>query len=215
MDYKAVYQEWLHNDFFNEEIKADLEAIKHDEAEIQDRFYKVLEFGTAGLRGKLGAGTNRMNIYMVGKAAQALANTIIDHGPEAVSRGIAISYDVRYKSKEFAELTCSIMAANGIKSYIYKGIRPTPMCSYAIRALNCISGVMITASHNPQAYNGYKAYWEEGSQILDDIANQIAAHMDAIERFEDVKQIPFEEALASGLTSYIDDSIEEAYKKRF
>ncbi|HEL0442829.1 TPA: phospho-sugar mutase [Streptococcus equi subsp. zooepidemicus] len=213
MDYKAVYQEWLHNDFFNEEIKADLEAIKHDEAEIQDRFYKVLEFGTAGLRGKLGAGTNRMNIYMVGKAAQALANTIIDHGPEAVSRGIAISYDVRYKSKEFAELTCSIMAANGIKSYIYKGIRPTPMCSYAIRALNCISGVMITASHNPQAYNGYKAYWEEGSQILDDIANQIAAHMDAIERFEDVKQIPFEEALASGLTSYIDDSIEEAYKK--
>ncbi|WP_159304852.1 phospho-sugar mutase [Streptococcus canis] len=213
MTYKEVYQEWLQNDALSEDIKADLVAIKDNETEIQDRFYKTLEFGTAGLRGKLGAGTNRMNTYMVGKAAQALANTIIDYGPEAVARGIAVSYDVRYQSQTFAELTCSIMAANGIKAYIYKGIRPTPMCSYAIRALGCISGVMITASHNPQAYNGYKAYWQEGSQILDDIADQISGHMAAITCYEDIKQIPFEEGLASGLISYIDDSIEESYKQ--
>lgn len=133
-----------------------------------------------------------MNTYMVGKAAQALANTIIDHGPEAVKKGIAVSYDVRYQSRTFAELTCSIMAANGIKAYLYKGIRPTPMCSYAIRALGCISGVMITASHNPQAYNGYKAYWQEGSQILDDIADQIAQHMAALTQYQEIKQMPFE-----------------------
>lgn len=213
MDYIKIYEEWLNNDFFDEDTKNDLISIKGNDEEIKDRFYKGLEFGTAGLRGKLGAGTNRMNKYMVSKAAQALAYTIIDHGTDAVNRGVAISYDVRYKSKEFAELTCSIMAANGIKSYIYKGIRPTPMCSYAIRKLNCMAGVMVTASHNPQAYNGYKAYWKEGSQILDDIAGQIANHMDKIEMFEDVKQISFEEALKSGLTKYIDESVEEDYYK--
>ncbi|MCB2837053.1 phospho-sugar mutase [Streptococcus dysgalactiae subsp. dysgalactiae] len=213
MTYKEVYQEWLTNDALSEDIKKDLVAIQDNETEIQDRFYKTLEFGTAGLRGKLGAGTNRMNTYMVGKAAQALANTIIDHGAEAVARGIAVSYDVRYQSQEFAELTCSIMAANGIKAYIYKGIRPTPMCSYAIRALGCVSGVMITASHNPQAYNGYKAYWQEGSQILDDIADQIAGHMAELTDYQSIKQMPFKEALASDLVSYIDDSVEEAYKQ--
>lgn len=213
MTYKEVYQEWLTNDALSEDIKKDLVAIQDNETEIQDRFYKTLEFGTAGLRGKLGAGTNRMNTYMVGKAAQALANTIIDHGAEAVARGIAVSYDVRYQSQEFAELTCSIMAANGIKAYIYKGIRPTPMCSYAIRALGCVSGVMITASHNPQAYNGYKAYWQEGSQILDDIADQLAGHMAELTDYQSIKQMPFKEALASGLVSYIDDNVEEAYKQ--
>lgn len=120
---------------------------------------------------------------------------------------------MRYQSQEFAELTCSIMAANGIRAYIYKGIRPTPMCSYAIRALGCVSGVMITASHNPQAYNGYKAYWQEGSQILDDIADQIADHMAELTDYQSIKQMPFKEALASGLVSYIDDSVEEAYKQ--
>ena len=213
MNYKEVYEQWLNNDFFDEETKADLLSIKDDEAEIEDRFYKGLEFGTAGLRGKLGAGTNRMNKYMVGKAAQALAETLKDHGEEAVKRGVAISYDVRYKSKEFAELTCSIMAAHGIKTYIYNGIHPTPMCSYSIRKLHCKAGVMVTASHNPQEYNGYKAYWEEGSQILDDIAGQIAGHMDEIVNFEDIKSIPFEEALESGLANYIDASVEEDYYK--
>ena len=211
MNYKEVYKQWLNNDFFDEETKADLLSIQDDEAEIEDRFYKGLEFGTAGLRGKLGAGTNRMNKYMVGKAAQALAETLKDHGEEAIKRGVAISYDVRYKSKEFAELTCSIMAAHGIKTYIYNGIHPTPMCSYAIRKLHCKAGVMVTASHNPQEYNGYKAYWEEGSQILDDIAGQIAGHMDEIVNFEDIKSIPFEEALESGLANYIDPSVEEDY----
>ena len=213
MNYKEVYEQWLNNDFFDEETKADLLSIQDDEAEIEDRFYKGLEFGTAGLRGKLGAGTNRMNKYMVGKAAQALAETLKDHGEEAIKRGVAISYDVRYKSKEFAELTCSIMAAHGIKTYIYNDIHPTPMCSYAIRKLHCKAGVMVTASHNPQEYNGYKAYWEEGSQILDDIAGQIAGHMDEIVNFEDIKSIPFEEALESGLANYIDASVEEDYYK--
>lgn len=213
MNYKEIYNQWLHNDFFNEEIKKDLISIKDDEKEIEDRFYKVLEFGTAGLRGKLGAGTNRMNIYMVSKAAQALAYTIIDHGKECMDRGVVLSYDVRYKSKEFAELTCEIMAANGIKSYIYKGIRPTPMCSYAIRKLNAISGVMVTASHNPKEYNGYKAYWKEGSQILDDIANSISSHMEKIKNFEDVKRMPFDEALEKGFVKYIDEKLEEDYKK--
>lgn len=212
MNYREVYEKWLSNDIFDEEIKKDLLAIKDNEDEIMDRFYKGLEFGTAGLRGKLGAGTNRMNKYMVSLAAQALANTIIDHGQEAIERGVALSYDVRYKSKEFAELTCGVMAANGIKAYIYEGIRPTPMCSYAIRKLNCIAGVMVTASHNPQEYNGYKAYWKEGSQILDDIAGQIASHMDKLD-FCDVKQMSFEDALKSGLTKFIDKSVEEDYLK--
>lgn len=213
MNYNQVYNEWLHNDFFNEEIKKDLISIKDDEKEIEDRFYKVLEFGTAGLRGKLGAGTNRMNIYMVSKAAQALADTIKEYGEDYIKRGVVLSYDVRYKSKEFAELTCAIMAKNGIKSFIYKGIRPTPMCSYAIRKLNAVAGVMVTASHNPKEYNGYKAYWKEGSQILDDIADKISKHMEKIERFEDVKQMPFEKALESGFVKYIDEELEEEYKK--
>ena len=211
MDYKKVYEEWLNNNYIDEEVKVELISIKDDEDEIKDRFYKTMEFGTAGLRGKIGAGTNRMNKYMVSKAAQALANTIKDYGKDAISRGVAVSYDVRYKSKEFAELTCSIMAGNGIKSYIYKGIRPTPMCSFAIRELNCMAGVMVTASHNPQEYNGYKAYWKEGSQILDDIAGQISKHMENIENFENVKQIPFSDALERGLTEYIDEEVEEKY----
>lgn len=211
MNYKEIYNEWLNNDFFDDETKKELISIKDNEKEIEDRFYKVLEFGTAGLRGKLGAGTNRMNIYMVSKAAKALANTIIDHGKEYMKRGVVLSYDVRYKSKEFAELTCEIMAKNNIKSYIYKGIRPTPMCSYAIRKLNAVSGVMVTASHNPKEYNGYKAYWKEGSQILDDIAKQISDHMEKI-NFEDVERMPFNEALEKGLVEYIDEKLEEDYK---
>lgn len=210
MNYKEIYNEWLNNDFFDDETKKDLVSIKDDEKEIEDRFYKVLEFGTAGLRGKLGAGTNRMNIYMVSKAAKALANTIIDHGKEYMKRGVVLSYDVRYKSKEFAELTCEIMAKNNIKSYIYKGIRPTPMCSYAIRKLNAVSGVMVTASHNPKEYNGYKAYWKEGSQILDDIAKQISDHMEKI-NFEDVERMPFKEALEKGFVEYISEDLEQDY----
>ncbi|EHI69132.1 phospho-sugar mutase [Streptococcus ictaluri] len=213
MHYEEHYKEWLANPFIDEASKAELLAIKDDQEEIKDRFYSSLAFGTAGLRGKLGAGTNRMNVYMVSKAAQALANTISEHGQEAKDRGIAVAYDVRYQSQAFAELTCAIMAANGIKSYLFKGIRPTPMCSYAIRQLQCISGVMVTASHNPQAYNGYKVYWQEGSQILDDIADQIAGHMTKIEAFEEVKVMPFEEALASGMASYINEALEEAYQQ--
>ncbi|MGT2933155.1 phospho-sugar mutase [Streptococcus catagoni] len=213
MNYKEVYQKWLNKTDIDEDIKVELAAIENNEDEIKERFYTGLKFGTAGLRGKLGAGTNCMNIYTVGKAAQALANTIIDQGKPAMERGVVVCYDIRYQSKVFAQLTCSILAKNGIVSYIYKGIRPTPMCSYAVRHLHALAGVMVTASHNPKIYNGYKVYWQEGSQILDDIADKIANHMEKLDAFEDVKTMTFEEALQSQLVHYIEDSVEEAYKK--
>lgn len=211
MDYKSVYQEWLDNEFFDEETREELKSIAENDAEIEDRFYQSLKFGTAGLRGKIGAGTNRMNKYTVSLATQGLAQTIIDHGEEAMEKGVAISYDVRHKSDEFAKITASVLAANGIKVYIYPDITPTPVLSYTIRQLGAISGVMITASHNPREYNGYKAYWEEGSQILDNIADQILGHIDNIEGFDKVKTMDFQEGVDKGLITILDDEIIEKY----
>lgn len=211
MTYIEEYKKWLNNPELDEKIHKELLEIEGNDQEIRDRFYQTMAFGTAGLRGKLGAGTNRMNTYMVGKAAQALANTIKDHGPKAISKGIVVCYDIRHQSKEFAELTCSIMAANGIHSFLYKGVRPTPMCSFAIRELSCISGVMVTASHNPQAYNGYKAYWQEGSQILNDIADQIANHMSKITEPHLIQKMNFSKAMAENLITYVPDDVEKSY----
>lgn len=211
MDYKQKYQEWLDNDYFDKETKDELLAIKDNEDEIQDRFYQDLQFGTAGLRGIIGAGTNRMNKYTVSLASQGLAETIKDYGQEAMKRGVAISYDVRHKSRYFAEITASVLAANNIKVYMHKDITPTPVLSYTIRKLNTISGVMITASHNPKDYNGYKAYWEEGSQILDNIADAILGHIDEIKSFSDVKILNFEEGLNSGIIEEIDEEVIEDY----
>lgn len=211
MGYKDRYIDWLENDFFDKETKDELLLLKDNEEEIQDRFYQDLKFGTAGLRGKIGAGTNRMNRYTVAQATQGLAMTIIDHGKEAMERGVAISHDVRHKSREFAEITASVLAANGIKVYIYNDITPTPILSYTIRKLGTISGVMITASHNPRDYNGYKAYWEEGSQILDNIANQILKHIDEIENFSSIKNMKFEDAVKEGLITILDDKIIDEY----
>lgn len=213
MDYRKKYEYWLNCPIIDEKTKEELKAIQDNEEEIKDRFYKNLEFGTAGLRGKMGAGSNRLNRYVIAQACQGLANVIKSFGQKAMDRGVAISYDVRYGSSEYAKISAAVLAANGIKSYIYDTLKPTPMLSYAIRKLNTISGIMVTASHNPQAYNGYKVYWEEGSQILDDIADKVALEIEKLTNFEDIKMISFEEALESSYANYIPKEVEEAYFK--
>lgn len=163
MDYRELYNEWLTNPYFDDNTKKELEAIENDDKEIEDRFYKELEFGTAGLRGVIGAGTNRMNIYTVRKATQGLANYIIKmHGED---KGVAIAYDSRHMSPEFADEAALCLNANGIKAYVFDSLRPTPELSFAVRELKCIAGINVTASHNPAEYNGYKVYWEDGAQI--------------------------------------------------
>ncbi|NLY20378.1 MAG: phospho-sugar mutase [Tissierellia bacterium] len=209
MNYKDVYDEWLNSEIIDEETKDELRALD-DEEEIKDRFYTDLKFGTAGLRGKIGAGTNRMNKYTVSLATQGLAQTIIKYGPEAMERGVAIAYDVRNKSDEFAVITSSVLAANNIKVHLFPDIRPTPMLSYAVRSLKIISGIVITASHNPKMYNGYKVYWEEGSQILDSIADQILDEISNIE-FGDVLTTDYDEAVANGMINIIGEELDEAY----
>lgn len=211
MDYMKKYQEWLDSDFIDAETKEELKSLESNEEEIQDRFYQDLKFGTAGLRGKIGAGTNRMNKYTVALATQGLAQTIIDHGKEAMEKGVAISYDVRHKSDEFAKITAEVLAANGIKVYTYDQITPTPVLSYTIRHLGTISGVMITASHNPREYNGYKAYWDEGAQILDDIASEILENISKVGDVSKVKSMDFDKAVEEGLITILDYSIVDKY----
>ncbi|WP_297378170.1 phospho-sugar mutase [uncultured Helcococcus sp.] len=211
MDYMKKYQEWLDSDFIDAETKEELKSLESNKEEIQDRFYQDLKFGTAGLRGKIGAGTNRMNRYTVALATQGLAQTIIDHGKEAMEKGVAISYDVRHKSDEFAKITAEVLAANGIKVYTYDQITPTPVLSYTIRHLGTISGVMITASHNPREYNGYKAYWDEGAQILDDIANEILENISKVGDVSNVKSMDFDKAVEEGLITILDYSIVDKY----
>lgn len=213
MDYRKNFESWCNNDKFDEETKKELENIKDDDKEIKDRFYSSLEFGTAGLRGKLGAGTNRMNEYMVAQATQGFADTISEGGEEAKKAGVAIAYDVRHKSKEFAKITAEVFAANGIKVYIHKDIEPTPVLSYTVRHLKTSAGVMVTASHNPREYNGYKAYNSEGSQILDETANKILKHISEHQDFFEIPRIDFEEGLKEGIIEYVDDQLIEDYVK--
>ncbi|MDU3153665.1 MAG: phospho-sugar mutase, partial [Anaerococcus hydrogenalis] len=194
MDCKYIYENWLNNDFFDDETKDELKKIENDENEIEDRFYQELAFGTAGLRGKIGAGTNRMNQYTVAKASQGFADTINEMGEYAKKRGVTICYDVRHKSDEFSKITAEVFAANGIKVNIFKEIQPTPVCSYAIRKLKSIAGVMITASHNPREYNGYKAYGSDGSQILEDTAVKIQNYMKDYDDYSKIKRLDFEKA---------------------
>ncbi|HCO18039.1 MAG TPA: phosphoglucomutase, partial [Tissierellales bacterium] len=210
MEYRERYQSWLDDPYFDEATKAELRAIT-DENEIEDRFYQDLEFGTAGLRGKIGAGTNRMNNYTVSLATQGLAQTIINHGEEAMKRGVAIAFDVRQYSDKFAEIAARVLAGNGIKVYLFDDIRPTPMLSYTVRRLGTISGIVVTASHNPQEYNGYQVYWEEGSQILDDIADEILDEIGRIEHFRDIKVMELDEANSMGLIEIIGGSIDDEY----
>ena len=191
-DYKTKYEEWLNNPSFDEETRNELLSIKDDEKEIEDRFYKELSFGTAGLRGVIGAGLNRMNKYTVGRATQGLANYILKVGGQ--EKGVVISYDSRHMSKEFSELTAIILNANGIKTYIFEALRPVPELSFAVRYLECVAGIMITASHNPPEYNGYKVYWDDGSQIVPPVDGEIIDEVNST-KFENIKSIDKNEAI--------------------
>ncbi|MCI8940585.1 MAG: phospho-sugar mutase [Dorea sp.] len=215
MEAKKIYEFWLENAYFDEKTKEELREIAGDEKEIEERFYKNLAFGTGGLRGIIGAGTNRMNIYTVRKATQGLANYIVKQGAE--KKGAAIAYDSRNMSPEFAEETALCLAANGVKAYIFPSLKPTPMLSFALRELGCTAGIVITASHNPAEYNGYKVYWEDGAQITAPKDQEIISEVNAITDFGQVKTMPKEEAVKSGLYEVIgpdmDDKYMEALKK--
>lgn len=203
-----LYQSWRKNAIDDPDLQSELSAIENDAEAIQDRFYRDLAFGTGGLRGVIGAGTNRMNIYTVRKATQGLANYV----KEAFSEpSVAISYDSRIKSTDFAKAAAEVLAANGVKVHIYTELKPTPMLSFAVRALHCSAGIMVTASHNPAKYNGYKAYGSDGCQMTIDAADAVLAKINALDIFNDVKHMPFDEALASGMISYIGDDVIEDY----
>ncbi len=207
--YQEKYEEWCNNKIFDESTKRELELMKNNEIEKKDSFYKDLEFGTAGLRGIVGAGTNRMNRYTVGKATQGLANYIIKNNGQ--ERGVAIAYDSRHMSTEFSELAALILNANGIKTYIFESLRPTPELSFTVRKLGCISGIIITASHNPPKYNGYKVYWEDGAQITDPIDTGIIAEVNEITDFGTIKTISKEEAIQKKLYNVIDIKMDTMY----
>lgn len=209
MDYRAIYESWLNDPYFDEETKEELRAIAEDENEIKERFYTELEFGTAGLRGVIGAGTNRMNIYVVRKATQGLANYISSVNGQ--KKGVAIAYDSRRMSPEFAEEAALCLAANGIKAYIFESLRPTPELSYAVRKLGCIAGINITASHNPPEYNGYKVYWEDGAQITPPHDTGIMAEVKAITDYSTMKTMSREAAVSEGLYEVIGQAIDDAY----
>jgi phosphoglucomutase len=211
MDYMKVYEEWLNSPYVDEDTKKELLSIKDNEKEIMERFYKELEFGTAGLRGILGAGTNRMNIYTVGKATQGLADFIKSKGEEYMKRGVVIAYDVRHNSDLFAKTAALILAANGIKAYLFDHIAPTPLLSFSVRRLHTAAGIVVTASHNPKNYNGYKVYWEQGSQILDDVAIPVMENIKKLTDFSMIKKISEEEALEKGLLEYVGKEIEDEY----
>ena len=209
MEYKARYEEWLENPYFDEDTKKELLGIKDDENEIKERFYTDLEFGTAGLRGIIGAGTNRMNIYTVRKATQGLANYILKSGNK--DKGVVIAYDSRRMSPEFATEAALCLAANGIKASVFETLRPTPELSYAVRKLGCVAGINITASHNPPEYNGYKVYWEDGAQITPPHDKGIMGEVKAIEDYTTMKTMGLEEAKAAGLYEIVGKEIDDPY----
>ena len=213
MNYMAEYERWLASPALTADERAELEAIRGDEDAIKDRFFAPLSFGTAGLRGVLGVGLYRMNRFTVGAATQGLANLIVQNGPEACARGVAIAYDSRHFSPEFAQLAACILAANGISVKLYDELRPTPELSFAIRYYGTIAGINITASHNPKEYNGYKVYWEDGAQLPPKEADVVAKEMGALDFFADVKTMDFEEAKAQGLVKMMDWQTDEAYLK--
>ena len=209
MDYKEIYEEWLSNPYFDEATKEELRSIKDDDKEIKERFYKDLEFGTAGLRGVIGAGINRMNIYVVRRATQGLANYIIKQGGQ--DKGVAIAYDSRRMSPEFAEEAALTLAANGIKAYKFESLRPTPELSFAVRELHCIAGLNITASHNPAEYNGYKVYWEDGAQFTPPHDKGVTAEVLAITDLSTVKTMSREAAIAAGKYEIIGQAIDDKF----
>lgn len=209
MDYLEEYKRWCESPEFDEDTKKELLAIKDNDKEIEDRFYKDLEFGTAGLRGIIGAGTNRMNKYTVGKATQGLANYILEQGTQ--DKGVAISYDSRIMSKEFAMQTALIFCANGIKAFLFENLRPVPELSFAVRELKCTAGVMITASHNPPKYNGYKVYWDDGAQIVSPRDTEIINKVRNVKDFNEIKEISKQEAIDRNLLNIVSKEMDQKY----
>ncbi len=210
MNFKERYNSWLENPYIDEKTKKELQDIRNDEKEIEERFYKDLEFGTGGIRGILGAGDNRMNIYTIAKATQGLAN-YINKNNDPSKEGVAIAYDSRHMSTEFAETAALVLNNNGIKAFVYPSLRPTPMLSFAIRELGCIAGIVITASHNPSEYNGYKVYWSDGAQVPFPVDGYIIDEVNAVKTYADAKLMDKEEAIAKGLYNIIDNKVDEAY----
>ena len=209
MNYLDQYKYWCEDAYFDDATKAELKAIANDDAQIQDRFYKDLAFGTGGLRGVIGAGTNRMNIYTVRKATQGLANYIIKQG--AQEKGVAIAYDSRHMSPEFADEAALCLNANGIKAYVFDSLRPTPELSFAVRELSCTAGIVVTASHNPPEYNGYKVYWEDGAQVTSPRDTDIIGEVNAVTSYNDVKTMDKAEAQSAGLYKVIGSEIDDKY----
>ena len=209
MGYREEFEKWLNDDYFDEATKQELLAIRNDEKEIEDRFYRELEFGTGGLRGVIGAGSNRMNVYTVRKATQGLANYIIKAGTQ--DKGVAISFDCRRMSPEFADVAALCLAANGIRAYVFDELRPTPELSFALRELGCTAGINITASHNPPEYNGYKVYWEDGAQVTPPHDTGIIGEVFAIKEYSDCKTMDKDEAVENGLYISIGKEIDDKY----
>ena len=209
MSYMDEIKFWLNDDYFDEATKKELKEIENNQAEVEDRFYKELEFGTGGLRGVIGAGTNRMNIYTVRKTTQGLANYIKKQGGE--KKGVAIAYDSRFMSPEFADEAALCLAANGIKTYVFDALRPTPELSFALRTLGCISGIVVTASHNPPEYNGYKVYWEDGAQVTAPKDKEIISEVKNVTDYHAVKTLDKQSAIEEGLYQVIGKEIDDAY----
>ncbi|MCC0694888.1 phospho-sugar mutase [Clostridioides sp. ES-S-0048-02] len=214
MDYKNNYEMWLNSPYFDEQTKEELLSIKDDDKEIQDRFYKNLEFGTGGLRGIIGAGTNRINIYTVRRATLGISNYIMKtQGEEGKQKGIVIAHDSRYMSREFCIEVAKTLSAYGVKAYIFEELKPTPELSFAVRHLKCAMGIVITASHNPKEYNGYKVYDSDGGQICIDMANDIIAEVNKIDDYSIIKSVDFEEALSKNLITILDNEIDDEFIK--
>jgi len=211
MDYQARYEEWVRYPFLDEDIRRELQEIKDNEKEKEERFYTDLTFGTAGLRGIIGAGTNRMNIYTVRRATQGLADYISSQGENAKARGVVIAFDSRFESEEFALEAALVMAANGIKAYLFDELRPTPELSFAVRELGTIAGIVITASHNPAQYNGYKVYWEDGAQIPPERADEVLARIRAMDSYFQAKYMDRDDAVRQGLLTIIGSEIDKKY----
>ena len=209
MSYMDTYKQWCENPYFDESVREELKSIAGNEKEIEDRFYKDLEFGTGGLRGVIGYGTNRMNVYTVRRATQGLANFIIKEG--AQDKGVAIAFDSRRMSPEFSDEAALCLAANGIKAYIFPSLRPTPELSFAVRYIGCTAGIVVTASHNPPEYNGYKVYWEDGAQITAPKDKQIITEVLNVTDFNTVKTMDKEAAKAAGLYNVIGSDLDDAY----
>ncbi len=214
MDTVKRYEQWMNDPYFDDGTRQELMSIKDDPKEIEDRFYKDLEFGTGGLRGIIGAGTNRMNIYTVRRATQGLADYIKGQGGDAAARGVVIAYDSRIKSREFAHETAKVLSGNGIKAFIFDELAPTPLLSFAVRELSAIAGVVITASHNPPQYNGYKVYWQDGGQIVPRVAKEITAAIKGVDSLSDIPVMELGEARCKGLVNILKDEMVDKYLDR-